>query len=63
MEKATVIFEWEQAFFKGMVEKEYENSFLINVSEPSCSEIKEKFANRMIISKKNCEIVNNISQN
>ncbi|KAF1304757.1 MULTISPECIES: hypothetical protein [Enterococcus] len=55
MSEALVTFKWKHRLFKGRIEKEYENSFLINVAEPSCEEITEKFANRLIVSKKDCE--------
>lgn len=55
--KANVIFKWKDQSFKGWIEQEYQNSFLINVLEPSTSEIKDKFANRLIISKKQCKAI------
>ena len=38
----------------GFIEREYENSFLIQVNDPS-KEIMDKFSGRMVISKKVCE--------
>lgn len=46
-------FTWEGQTYTGKIEREYENSFLVEVSEPS-EEMREKFNTRMIISKKAC---------
>jgi hypothetical protein len=53
---SNVTFKWEHLTLFGTIEKEYENSFLINVQDPS-KEIMEKFSGRMIISKKNCQVL------
>ncbi len=48
-----VNFEWQGSQFEGIIEKEYDNSFLISVSNPNF-EIKDKYLGRMVISKKTC---------
>lgn len=58
MSQQTVIsFTWENAVYNGIVEKEYENSYLINVSNPN-QELTEKYNGRIVISKKNCSDLN-----
>lgn len=52
--KADIEFQWNQRSYTGWIEREYQNSYLINVLEPQDPEIEEKYANRMIISKKHC---------
>lgn len=47
-----VSFDWQGSKFEGTIEKEYENSVLISVLNPS-TEIKDKYLSRLIISKKN----------
>lgn len=37
----------------GYIEKEYENSYLVCVDDPSPA-MMEKYTNRMVVSKKNC---------
>ncbi|MGX7196612.1 DUF2187 domain-containing protein [Enterococcus olivae] len=54
--KTNVTFKWEDLTLFGFIEREYENSFLIQVNEPS-KEIMDKFSGRMIVSKKKCEIL------
>lgn len=55
MEQASnIIFKWQNKQFYGWVEKEYQNSFLINVTNPN-KELITKYAKRIIISKKVCE--------
>lgn len=49
-----VAFKWDEAQLLGSIEKEYENSFLVQVDNPS-KEIMEKYNGRMVISKKICE--------
>ena len=57
MEQASnIIFKWQNKQFYGWVEKEYQNSFLINVTNPN-KELITKYAQRIIISKKVCEWV------
>lgn len=51
-----VSFNWEKSNHVGYIEKEYENSYLVVVDDPS-SDMKEKYTNRMIISKKECTIL------
>ncbi|HCE13490.1 MULTISPECIES: hypothetical protein [unclassified Enterococcus] len=51
---STIFFTWEGKTYEAVVEREYENSVLVQVNEPS-SEMLEKFTNRMIISKKKCQ--------
>ena len=50
-----VQFMWESQKYNGYVEKEYENSFLVVVNNPSPT-ITEKYLNRMIIRKKDCSL-------
>lgn len=45
-------FDWEKENYLGYIEKEYNNSYLIIVINPSPI-MEEKYTNRMIISKKN----------
>ncbi|MBL1230334.1 hypothetical protein IW492_13945 [Enterococcus sp. BWB1-3] len=51
-----VSFTWEKDNHVGYVEKEYENSYLVVVNDPS-SDMKEKYTNRMVISKKECTMI------
>lgn len=55
--KPNVRFTWRDQTFKGQIEREYQNALLINVLEPYDEEIAEKFANRMVVSKKACEVI------
>lgn len=48
-----VNFDWQGSQFEGIIEKEYENSFLINVTNPNF-EITDKYLGRIVISKKTC---------
>ncbi|MBO0477356.1 DUF2187 domain-containing protein [Vagococcus sp. DIV0080] len=48
---STVTFDWQGTQFEGTIEKEYENSVLISVINPSL-EIKDKYLGRLIVSKK-----------
>ncbi|MBP2099308.1 hypothetical protein [Enterococcus rivorum] len=52
-----ISFRFEKENYQGYVEKEYENSYLVVVSDPT-PDMKEKYTDRMIISKKNCEATN-----
>ncbi|MBM7707978.1 DUF2187 domain-containing protein [Enterococcus lemanii] len=52
-----VIFKWNNYTYFGIIEREYENSVLVQVNEPS-AEMMEKYNGRMVISKKICESVN-----
>lgn len=49
-----ISFRWEKSNYMGYVEKEYENAYLVVVSDPS-PDMVEKYTNRMIISKKSCQ--------
>lgn len=60
--KANVIFKWQEESFTGWVEQEYQNSYLINVLEPQNEEITEKYANRMVVSKKQCELLSSLEE-
>ncbi|OJG70534.1 hypothetical protein RV11_GL001073 [Enterococcus phoeniculicola] len=51
----TVFFIWEDKEFEGVIEKEYEYSFLISVHNPT-EDMVTKYTNRMIVSKKVCRI-------
>ena len=51
---STITFTWEGKVYAGKVEREYENSVLVQVTDPS-EEMLEKFNDRMIISKKQCQ--------
>jgi hypothetical protein len=56
MEKERKInFVWEKISYSGFIEKEYENSYLVVVADPS-PDMKEKYTTRMVISKKACEL-------
>lgn len=55
MNEKQINFIWEKKDYTGYIEKEYENSFLIVVADPS-RDMEEKYTNRMIISKKACEL-------
>jgi hypothetical protein len=48
---STVTFDWEGTQIEGTIEKEYENSVLISVINPSM-EIKDKYLGRLVVSKK-----------
>ncbi len=52
--KTNVTFKWENLTLVGFIEREYENSFLVQINEPS-KEIMEKYSGRMVVSKKICE--------
>jgi len=52
--KSSVTFTWENKAFDGVIEQEYENSFLVQVANPS-KEMIEKYNGRMIVSKKICK--------
>ena len=51
---STITFTWVGKVYAGKVEREYENSVLVQVTDPS-EEMLEKFNDRMIISKKKCQ--------
>ncbi|KAF1297713.1 DUF2187 domain-containing protein [Enterococcus sp. JM4C] len=51
----TVFFIWEDEEYEGVVEKEYEYSFLISVHNPT-DDMVAKYTNRMIVSKKVCRV-------
>ncbi|MDR0921231.1 MAG: hypothetical protein LBM95_02485 [Lactobacillales bacterium] len=51
-----VNFSWEDEMYTGWIEKEYTHSYLIEVEHPS-EKMKERFYNRMIVSKANCKNV------
>ncbi|EOT47534.1 MULTISPECIES: hypothetical protein [Enterococcus] len=48
-----IAFTWENETFQGLIEKEYENSYLIHVQNPN-DELVEKYNGRIVISKKKC---------
>ncbi len=50
-----VDFLWNEETYHGTVEKEYENSLLIQVLDP-CAELTEKYLDRIVISKSKCLI-------
>lgn len=50
-----VSFCLDKATHSGYIEKEYENSYLVCVDDPS-KDMEEKYTNRMIVSKKNCDL-------
>ena len=60
--KANVIFKWQEQSFKGWVEQENQNSYLINVLEPFNEEISEKYSGRMVVSKKHCELLTSLDR-
>ncbi|WP_086313456.1 hypothetical protein A5821_000959 [Enterococcus sp. 7F3_DIV0205] len=49
-----ISFSWDKSSYQGYVEKEYENAYLVVVSDPS-PDMEEKYTNRMVISKKDCK--------
>ncbi|MGM0216935.1 hypothetical protein [Enterococcus sp. AZ126] len=49
-----ISFSWDKSSYNGYVEKEYENAYLVVVSDPS-PDMEEKYTNRMVISKKDCQ--------
>ncbi|HCM89358.1 MULTISPECIES: DUF2187 domain-containing protein [Vagococcus] len=51
-----VNFDWQGSQFEGIIEKEYENSVLIAVVNPT-TELKEKYLSRLVVSKKICQIL------
>lgn len=57
MQEKQISFNWEKDNYNGYVEKEYENAYLIVVSDPS-PDMKEKYTNRMVVSKKECQAAN-----
>ncbi|APB30876.1 MULTISPECIES: DUF2187 domain-containing protein [Vagococcus] len=46
-----VFFKWQGSNYEGVIEKEYDNSVLIDVNNPD-EELKEKYLGRIVISKK-----------
>ncbi|MGO2082825.1 DUF2187 domain-containing protein [Vagococcus sp.] len=48
-------FDWQGQQFEGFIEKEYEHSFLISVSNPN-SELLDKYLGRVVVSKKACQL-------
>lgn len=54
MPEKRISFTWEKCNYMGYIEKEYENAYLIVVSDPS-PDMEEKYTNRMVISKKECQ--------
>ncbi|MHC5267996.1 DUF2187 domain-containing protein [Enterococcus sp. LJL98] len=54
--QTNVTFTWEEIRLFGAIEKEYENSFLIQIIDPS-KDIMEKYNGRMVVSKKICEMI------
>lgn len=49
-----VNFDWQGSQLEGIIEKEYENSVLVSVLNPT-SEVKEKYLGRVVVSKKTCQ--------
>lgn len=54
--KTNVTFKWENLTLSGFIEREYENSFLVQINEPS-KEIMDKYSGRMVVSKKICDLL------
>ncbi|MBR8700092.1 DUF2187 domain-containing protein [Enterococcus casseliflavus] len=52
----STIFYMGRQKYQGIIEREYENSVLVQVTDPS-AEMLDKFTNRMIVSKKICQPV------
>lgn len=48
-----ITFTWENEVYQGVIEKEYENSYLISVNNPN-QELVDKYNGRIVISKKKC---------
>ncbi|GMA46999.1 hypothetical protein [Tetragenococcus muriaticus] len=57
-ENTTVTFTWENTTLSGYIEKEYENSYLVNINNPT-KEIADSYNGRMVVSKKECKIEDN----
>lgn len=57
-ENTTVTFTWENTALSGYIEKEYENSYLVNINNPT-KEIADSYNGRMVVSKKECKIEDN----
>ncbi|MDN6639642.1 MAG: DUF2187 domain-containing protein [Tetragenococcus sp.] len=57
-ESTTVTFTWENITLTGQVEKEYENSFLVSIDNPT-KEIADSYNGRMVVSKKDCKVEEN----
>ncbi|AOF48953.1 hypothetical protein [Tetragenococcus halophilus] len=55
VENTTVTFEWENTTLSGQVSKEYENSYLVEIDNPT-KEIADSYNGRMVVSKKACKI-------
>ncbi|MCI0130251.1 MULTISPECIES: DUF2187 domain-containing protein [Enterococcaceae] len=49
--KEKVFFKWQGGRYEGIIEKEYENSVLIEVNNPD-DELKDKYLSRIVVSKK-----------
>jgi len=47
----SVAFTWQGGSYEGIIEKEYENSVLIEVDNPD-GELRDKYLGRIIVSKK-----------
>ncbi|AYW45171.1 DUF2187 domain-containing protein [Tetragenococcus koreensis] len=54
-ENTTVTFKWENTTLSGRIEKEYENSFLVEIDNPT-KEIADSYNGRMVVSKKDCKV-------
>lgn len=52
--KEKVFFKWQGGRYEGIIEKEYENSVLIEVNNPD-DELKDKYLSRIVVSKKEIE--------
>ena len=53
---STIFITGDGKKYQGIIEREYENSVLVQVTDPS-AEMLDKFTNRMIVSKKICQSV------
>ena len=49
--KEKVFFKWQGSRYEGVIEKEYDNSVLIEVNNPD-EELKDKYLGRIVVSKK-----------
>lgn len=57
IQEKRISFNWDKGSYVGYIEKEYENAYLVVVSDPS-PDMEEKYTNRMVVSKKECQTTN-----
>ncbi|MGX7013046.1 DUF2187 domain-containing protein [Vagococcus silagei] len=57
-EENRIQFDWQGQQFEGFIEKEYDHSVLVNVSNPN-AELQDKYLGRIVISKKSYQSIIN----